>query len=272
MTSPKPVLVEIEDWMVLDEDARVMSVEQSQPYITVTRDDPTWEYLREPASDGSIEYSPLIVGLFGPSGSGKDFVADIISDKFGDDLTSISSDSYYGPGGMEYLGKKLYFDTYDIPGCYDWELLKEHLNMLRKGKTVKVPEYDFTIHSRRENEFTEVGPNRIILISGILVAHVLNDVLDLIVGVSAPWETCVERRINRDVRERGRTRPQCVKQIESTVKPGYKDYVEPYLICKEINGCKVCIVDNSKDVDIEGGEKPEIEEEFVEVIRGMMRD
>lgn len=39
--------------------------------------------------------------------------------------------------------------NFDHPDAFDFELLVSVLRKLKKGKSVKVPVYDFTTHSRR---------------------------------------------------------------------------------------------------------------------------
>lgn len=44
----------------------------------------------------------------------------------------------------------------DHPDAFDWELVAEQLDGLRKGKSVNVPVYDFATHSRLTDKFTQV--------------------------------------------------------------------------------------------------------------------
>lgn len=40
--------------------------------------------------------------------------------------------------------------NFDHPDAFDFELLVNILRKLKKGKSIKVPVYDFTTHSRRK--------------------------------------------------------------------------------------------------------------------------
>ncbi|KAL0164927.1 hypothetical protein M9458_040680, partial [Cirrhinus mrigala] len=40
--------------------------------------------------------------------------------------------------------------NFDHPDAFDFELLVTVLRKLKKGKSIKVPVYDFTSHSRRK--------------------------------------------------------------------------------------------------------------------------
>ena len=71
-------------------------------------------------------------------------------------------------------------------------------------------------------------PARIIIVEGLFALHKpVGDALDIKVFVEADVETCLKRRIQRDVKERGRARESVIKQFSETVLPMYKEYVEP---------------------------------------------
>lgn len=46
--------------------------------------------------------------------------------------------------------------NFDHPDAFDFELLVNVLRKLKKGKSIKVPVYDFTSHSRRK-EWVSAG-------------------------------------------------------------------------------------------------------------------
>lgn len=48
--------------------------------------------------------------------------------------------------------------NFDHPDAFDFELLVSVLRKLKKGKSVKVPVYDFTTHSRRREWVGAAGP------------------------------------------------------------------------------------------------------------------
>ena len=41
--------------------------------------------------------------------------------------------------------------NFDHPGAFDFELLVATLRKLKKGKSVKIPVYDFTTHNRHKD-------------------------------------------------------------------------------------------------------------------------
>ena len=93
---------------------------------------------------------------------------------------------------------------------------------------VEIPIYDFSTHKRLQKTLS-VHPKRIIIVDGILIFHMreVRDLFDEMVFFETPEELRFQRRLERDVKERGRT-PEGVKsQFEKQVKPMHDLYVEP---------------------------------------------
>ncbi|MBD3362146.1 hypothetical protein GF362_00315 [Candidatus Dojkabacteria bacterium] len=223
-----------EEWMRLGDSQGVVLETESESALTFLQKErysPKWQHLWEPVEQTEdSNYDPSIVVLFGPSGAGKDIVVEEIEKEFGAKVTHLSSDCYYGPGGEnEELESKYYLNNYDHPNSVDWDLLRHHIDLLKNGFVIRKPLYDFTTHSRIENDFEEISPSPVIIVSGIMTAHTLGDLADMLLAVNASWDECITRRIERDINERGRTRGECAEQIKSTVYPGYEAFVKPYL-------------------------------------------
>lgn len=170
-----------------------------------------------------------IIGIAGASGSGKTTASKILLDHYGEQhCTIISADNYYKD--LSHLSLEQRAETnFDHPDSIDFTLLAEQLGMLKRGLPVSIPTYDFSIHSRKHHETIHITPKKMIIIEGILVLHpeeVLNQI-DMKIFVKANLELCKERRIKRDIMERGRTREQVLTQMEKTVMPMYQEYVAP---------------------------------------------
>ena len=118
--------------------------------------------------------------------------------------------------------------NYDHPDSFDTELLVQHLQALRRGESVKVPVYDYTIHNRSDKTIT-VHPAPVIIVEGILIfaSQELCDMMDMKVFVDTDADVRILRRIVRDVKERGRTLDSVVNQYLTTVKPMHEQFVEP---------------------------------------------
>ena len=71
-------------------------------------------------------------------------------------------------------------------------------------------------------------PDQVIIIEGLFALYPpIRKEMDVLVFLEASEETRLKRRIERDVRERGRTVESVLKQFNETVEPMHRLYVEP---------------------------------------------
>lgn len=164
----------------------------------------------------------FVIGVAGCSGSGKTTVSTLIAEHYEGRCVVISADNYY-------LGKEqMKVDSFDNPEAIDFDLLVQHIQLLKMGKNINMPHYDFTTSSRKP-ETTTVPPCDIIIIEGILVFHPekLRQLMDESIFVDTDIDVCRDRRIERDVKERGREKEHALAQWNRDVLPSYKEFVEP---------------------------------------------
>lgn len=170
----------------------------------------------------------IIIGIAGPSASGKTLLAKTIVEELGSDqVVVISEDSYYKDlGSMPYEERSKI--NYDHPSALDHDLLLQHLKLLQKGQTIHVPKYDYSQH-QRSHETRTIGKHRIIVLEGILlfVEPPLRDLMDIRIYMDTPLDICLVRRASRDTVERGRTLESVLQQYLSTVRPMYLQFIEP---------------------------------------------
>jgi uridine kinase len=170
--------------------------------------------------------SPLIIGVAGGSGSGKTTIAEALVEAI-DGIVFIQHDAYY-----RHL-PDLTFDerarvNFDHPDSLETELLVTHLEALRAGQPVERPAYDFTEHLR-STRTVRVAPAPVVVVEGILVLAdaTLRSLMDLKVYVDTDPDLRLARRLERDIRERGRTPDSVLAQYLSTVRPMHLEFVEP---------------------------------------------
>lgn len=174
------------------------------------------------------ERPAIIIGVAGGTGSGKTTVAQEILQRVGPDrIAYIQHDSYYRDQSHLPLHERARVN-YDHPDALESELLVEHLKQLRAGHPVEVPIYDFTTHTRRP-ETRRVEPRRVILVEGILIFadRALREMMDVKIFVDTDPDIRFIRRLQRDIRERGRTMESVIEQYLSTVRPMHMEFVEP---------------------------------------------
>ena len=170
----------------------------------------------------------IIVGIAGGTGSGKTTVAKAIVESLGsNNVTLIAQDSYY-IDRSHLSPKERELVNFDHPDAIEIDLLVNHLYELRHDKTVHIPIYDFSTHTRL-NKTVEVNPKPIIIVEGIMVLtnDMLREMFDIKVFVHTDADIRVLRRIIRDINERGRTIESVFEQYQETVKPMHDAFVEP---------------------------------------------
>ena len=170
----------------------------------------------------------ILIGIAGGTGSGKTTLADKLVDSFGSDEVSIlRHDNYYKRHDEMTYDERSKLN-YDHPDAFDTELLCEHIQMLKEGKAIEMPVYDYTVHNR-SNEVVVVEPAPVIVLEGILIfaEQSLCDLMDIKVFVDTDADVRILRRILRDVKERERSVDSVISQYLTTVKPMHEQFVEP---------------------------------------------
>ncbi len=166
--------------------------------------------------------------MAGGTGSGKTTVTQALVDAVPQGRAIVvPQDAYYRAlADMPYVERDLI--NYDEPDAFDTALLLAHLDALKRGQSVQRPVYDFTKDDRSERH-VPLASAPVILVEGILVLHFkeLRDRFDLKVFVDAPPDERFIRRLERDVRERGRSAESVIRQYRASVKPMHDLYVEP---------------------------------------------
>jgi uridine kinase len=167
-----------------------------------------------------------IIGVAGPSSSGKSELARQLAERL-PGTSIVSLDSYYR--GMEEIPleerKRVNFDH---PDSLDWELLHDHLVAIAGGRAFDEPVYSFADYART-TATRRIEPGPFLIVEGLFVLYwpELRGMLDTTVYVQTDPEVCYQRRLARDVAERGRT-PQSVReQYERTVRPSAEWFVYP---------------------------------------------
>lgn len=167
----------------------------------------------------SIERTVIVV-VAGGTASGKSTIVSRLVQRTG--AVHISHDRYYfdapNPRGHDF----------DHPTALDTDRMVDDVTLLKSGRSAQLPVYEFASHSR-SNEVENMEPAPLIVVEGILVLADPRVVAlaDLTVFVDAPEAVRFERRLARDMAERGRTEDSVRAQYRETVKPNHDAFVEP---------------------------------------------
>ena len=187
----------------------------------------------------------LFIGICGASGSGKSALADALCERLGDKCFVIRQDAYYYDH-PDLSFKELARLNYDEPQIFDHELLLDDVKKLMAGESITRKCYDYARHRRADCSET-VNPPEVLIIEGIHTFHDprLCEMMYLKLYMKVEPEICLLRRIQRDIKERGRDIDGISTQYLSTVKPMYDKYIKNY-----VNEADVIVAHGGKNARI----------------------
>jgi uridine kinase len=172
----------------------------------------------------------VVIGIAGGSASGKTSVANKLVENQISKVSSIALirlDDYYkdlSNLSIEERSKT----NFDHPDSIDFDLLSDHLQKLKDGKSINKPVYDFSIHNRKV-KLELIKPVNVVILEGILALSeaVIRNLCDIKIFVDTDDDIRFIRRLKRDTRERGRTIESVISQYLDTVRPMHMQFVEP---------------------------------------------
>jgi uridine kinase len=150
-----------------------------------------------------------------------------MSEEFGERAMRLSLDDFYLDRSHLPATRRARLN-FDHPRAIDWERLEKVLSECRIGRAVSVPRYDFATHARRNaEERLDTAP--LIIVEGLWLFRraSLRRFFSLKVFIRSAEDLCVERRMERDTRERGRSPEQVLEQLQRFTLPSYERYVAP---------------------------------------------
>jgi len=189
---------------------------------------------------------PFIIGVAGGSGSGKTFFLKCFLEHFTmDEVCLVSQDDYYIPvaHNMTKEENKLY--NFDLPSTIDHVHFNNDINTLVNGHTILKTEYTFN-NLDIEPRMLEIKPAPILIVEGLFILY-FRDIassLDLKIFIEADDEIALQRRIKRDLLERGYSRDDVMYKWVNHVVPAYNEYLLPYK-----DECHQVITNNSHEAE-----------------------
>ncbi len=168
---------------------------------------------------------PCLIGIAGPSCAGKTELARRLATSLPAPI--LSQDSYYPDLSHLALAERAQCN-FDLPEVLDSALLVQHLTALRHGDEIARPIYDFATHTRG-GQVEIVKPAPFIVVEGLFLLYweQVRKLLSVRVFVDLDERSCLERRLLRDVKERGRVPESVRRQFAETVLPMAKKYIQP---------------------------------------------
>ena len=166
-----------------------------------------------------------LVGIAGPSCAGKTELARWLGARLGAPVLNL--DHYYIDLAHLPLEERAK-TNFDEPAAVDREAILEDVAALGRGEPVTAPLYDFSTHTRARGG-ERIVPAGLVVVEGLFALYCpeLRKHFFVKLFVDAPDALCLARRLERDVRERGRTPESVLRQFESTVRPGAERFIRP---------------------------------------------
>lgn len=186
---------------------------------------------------------PFLIGITGGTASGKTTIArKLVANGGSDQVALLELDRYYR-SQAHLTPEQRATVNYDHPDALEFDLLVHQLKQLLGGAPIHAPVYDFASHCRRPTQTTLIKPLPVIIVEGILLCTdaTLLKLFNLKVFVHTEEEVRLSRRVDRDVRERGRSVESVKAQWHATVQPMHLQFCEPGRQCADL------VVDGNTD-------------------------
>jgi len=171
---------------------------------------------------------PHIIGIAGPSCSGKSEIAKYLMKELSEmNPVILTLDSYYhdlsplDPAEREKT-------NFDVPEAMDHDFLGKQIRSLTHGSVIEKPVYDFATHTRLPQS-ERIVPGEAVIIEGLFALYwqKIRDLCHMRIFVALDDHVCLARRIERDTKERGRSRQSVLSQYTATVRPMNEKYILP---------------------------------------------
>lgn len=194
----------------------------------------------------------LICAIAGGSGAGKTTLARKLLAVLDPDVDQLAIDWYYRDLSAISMEERKAVN-YDHPDSLEIDLFARHLDELRAGIKVEAPTYDFATHTRPDATLA-VAPKPVIVSEGILLLALderfsnARARFDYSVFIDAPNDLRLERRLRRDVEERGRDADDIRRQWREFVEPMHRELVGPSASYADR------IIESEEDLDVVAAE------------------
>ena len=161
----------------------------------------------------------IIVGIGGPSGSGKSRLAQKMSELLNCEI--LDMENYY-------IQSKIYADNFDEFGSHDSKLLCSHLEALRRGQSVSTPKFDMSQKKRTGHETFRPPSGGVVILEGVYALHkTVRPFLDFRIGVVGGVHFNLVKRVHREADRAGRSYSQ--NEVLDTIFPLFREHIEPGL-------------------------------------------
>jgi len=173
---------------------------------------------------------PYIIGIAGGSGSGKTFFLKCFLEHFtADEVSLVSQDDYYIPVAHNMTKEENKEYNFDLPSTIDHGHFQQDISKLLNKEAILKQEYTFN-NPDAIPKMIEIKPAPILIVEGLFILHFkdISELLDLKVFIDADEDVALQRRLKRDLIERGYSHDDVMYKWINHVVPAYKEYLLPY--------------------------------------------
>jgi len=174
----------------------------------------------KPHTATKLVSQPFLIGVGGNSGSGKSTLSKVVQDLFGKSNTSIiqGDDMHKWERGHDNWQKITHLN----PKANDLNKDFEDIKSLKDGYSILRKKYD-----HHHGKFTlpfQIKSNRLVVFEGLHSFYLKNqrNLYDLKIYLAPSDEVLLQRKLQRDVKERGKDEATVLKQIEDRKEDSQK--------------------------------------------------
>ncbi|WP_291402316.1 P-loop NTPase fold protein [Daejeonella sp.] len=173
---------------------------------------------------------PFVIGVAGGSGSGKTFFLKCFLNHFKkEEICLLSQDDYYYRVGHTMTAEENKLYNFDLPSTIDNGQFVNDIKNLINGETVYQKEYTFN-NPNSEPKLLEIQPAPIVMVEGLFILHFeeIAEILDMKIFIDTDEDIALQRRLKRDLIERGYPEGDVIYKWNNHVMPAFNDYLLPY--------------------------------------------
>ncbi len=173
---------------------------------------------------------PFVIGVAGGSGSGKTFFLKCFLNHFKkEEICLLSQDDYYYRVGHTMTAEENKLYNFDLPSTIDNSQFVNDIKNLINGEAVYQKEYTFN-NPNAEPKLLEIQPAPIVMVEGLFILHFeeISEILDMKIFIDTDEDIALQRRLKRDLIERGYPEGDVLYKWNNHVMPAFNDYLLPY--------------------------------------------
>lgn len=189
---------------------------------------------------------PFIIGIAGGSGSGKTFFLNCFLRHFTpNEVCLVSQDDYYFPVPPDMTAEENKLFNFDLPSAIDHVHFEQDINKLLHREAVYKKEYTFN-NPRAIPKMLEIKPAPILIVEGLFILYFreIARLLDIKIFIDAHGDIALQRRLKRDLDERGYSHDDVMYKWVHHVLPAYNEFLLPYK-----NECHKIITNNTHEAE-----------------------